>query len=165
MQVPKEIKTLIEQGALFVVNHSGGKDSQAMHAELVKIIPHSQMVIVHADLPGVDWEGIPEHIKATTKHPLHIVRAEKTLLGMVEKRGMFPSAKYRQCTSDLKRGPVEKWIRAYLKEHPEYAGRIVNCMGIRAQESPARAKQTPYKMNARNSKACLLYTSPSPRDS
>lgn len=39
MIIPNEITTLIGQGALFVSNHSGGKDSQAMLIELLKIVP------------------------------------------------------------------------------------------------------------------------------
>jgi 3'-phosphoadenosine 5'-phosphosulfate sulfotransferase (PAPS reductase)/FAD synthetase len=44
---------------------------------------------------------------------LTVVRNRKrTYLEMVEQRGMFPSPQYRQCTSDLKRGPIEKFIRS-----------------------------------------------------
>ena len=60
----------------------------------------------------VEWPGIVGHINDTISHTLNIVRAGKTFLGMVEKRWMWPSARYRQCTSDLKRGPIEKFIRA-----------------------------------------------------
>jgi 3'-phosphoadenosine 5'-phosphosulfate sulfotransferase (PAPS reductase)/FAD synthetase len=72
---------------------------------------------------------------------------------MVEHRGMWPSPKHRQCTSDLKRGPIERTIRHYLKLQPEHGGLVVNCMGIRADESADRAKRTPFRHNARNSKA------------
>ena len=44
---------------------------------------------------------------------LSVVRNPKrTYLEMVEQREMFPSAQFRQCTSDLKRGPIDKFIRA-----------------------------------------------------
>jgi 3'-phosphoadenosine 5'-phosphosulfate sulfotransferase (PAPS reductase)/FAD synthetase len=64
---------------------------------------------------------------------------------------MFPSPKYRQCTSDLKRGPIERTIRQICRE----TGRniVVNCMGIRAQESASRAKLATFKRNDANSKA------------
>jgi len=40
---------------------------------------------------------------------LTVVRNPKrACLEMVKRRGMFPSAKLRQCTSDLKRSPIEK---------------------------------------------------------
>lgn len=57
-QVPAQVRRLIDEGALFVVNHSGGKDSQAMLIRLHAVIPADQLLIVHADLPEVDWEGI-----------------------------------------------------------------------------------------------------------
>jgi len=68
---------------------------------------------------------------------LSLVRnPRRTYLEMVEQRGMFPSAQYRQCTSDLKRGPIEKYIRSLPHKV------IVNCIGIRAEESSARSRLT-----------------------
>jgi 3'-phosphoadenosine 5'-phosphosulfate sulfotransferase (PAPS reductase)/FAD synthetase len=103
---------------------------------------------VHAELPGVDWEGIPAHIEATCGGlPVHYCRATKTFFDMVESRGMFPSPKYRQCTSDLKRGPIERTIRGLG------LSLVVNCMGLRAEESSARAKCETFKRSDRNSVA------------
>lgn len=146
--LPQHIQRLIARRALFVINHSGGKDSQAMTAYLLRVIPHELLVIVHAELPGVDWDGIPEHIEATAAGiPVHYTRAGKTFFDMVEARGMFPSPKYRQCTSDLKRGPIERTIRRMG------ARLIVNCMGLRADESEQRRKAEPFRLNTRNSVA------------
>lgn len=149
------ILNLIERGALFVVNHSGGKDSQAMMIKLREIVPVAQLLVIHAELPDVDWEGIREHIDATIGGlPLVVCRNEnKTLLEMVERRGMFPSPQQRQCTSDLKRGPIEREVRRYLKANPQFGGLVVNCMGLRAEESPARSKLSTLKLNGRNSVA------------
>lgn len=152
LTVPAEITQLIKRGALFICNHSAGKDSQAMFLLLRDIVPPDQLVVIHAHLPDVEWEGSEEHIRQTIgTTPLHIVRAMKTLLDMVRNRGMFPSPKYRQCTSDLKRGPIEKMIRRLSKA----TGRniIVNCMGLRAEESANRSKKATFKFNAGNSKA------------
>lgn len=147
-----QIKKLIEQGALFFVSHSGGKDSQAMYLSLRNIVPREQLIIVHANLPGVEWEGVIEHIKTTCdQHAVNVVSAAKTFLEMVEKRGMWPSAQFRQCTSDLKTGPIDKFIRHTMKARGSLLA--VNCTGIRAQESSARSKQTPFKLNAKLSKA------------
>lgn len=150
--VPAEIRSLIARGAMFVCNHSAGKDSQAMMIKLRAIVPADQLVVIHAELPEVEWDGSLEHIEETCSgYPVHVVRAGKTLLGMVEARGMFPSPKYRQCTSDLKRGPITKKIRELSKA----TGRtiIVNCIGLRAEESPGRRKQTAFKLDEGNSKA------------
>jgi 3'-phosphoadenosine 5'-phosphosulfate sulfotransferase (PAPS reductase)/FAD synthetase len=148
----EEITDLVLRGALFVVNHSGGKDSQAMFNLIFALVPHDQIVVIHAHLPGVEWEGTADHVKATIGSiPYHEVVATKTFFEMVKGRGFWPSPKYRQCTSDLKRGPIEKKIREISKE----TGRklIVNCVGIRAQESSARSKQIPFKKSEKNSKA------------
>lgn len=148
-----EIRRLIEAGFLFVLNHSGGKDSQAMYLRLAPLIPARQLIVVHAILHEVDWPGIPEHIEETTTHPVYYVAAAKSLLDMAEQRGMFPSPSYRQCTSDLKRTPIETFIRRFLQEHPEYRGRVVSCLGFRAEESPARSKLQTLTKSERNSRA------------
>lgn len=155
MKLPEQIIKMRDAGALFAVNHSGGKDSQAMFLKLKELgVPDLQIVIFHACLGEVEWPGTIEHIKATTGGArLIIAKATKTLFEMVRHRGMWPSAAQRQCTSDLKRGPIEREIRRYLKDYNRYGGLVVNCMGMRAQESSARAKREPLKFSARNSRA------------
>jgi 3'-phosphoadenosine 5'-phosphosulfate sulfotransferase (PAPS reductase)/FAD synthetase len=99
--------------------------------------------VIHADLGEVEWIGVQNHIVTNTRHPVNVAKAVKqngevkTLLGMVEDRGKWPSSSCRQCTSDLKRGPIFKFIRNDLKQRE--ASIAVNCMGIRAEESSARA--------------------------
>jgi len=145
---PQEVLDLIARGATFVINHSGGKDSQAMYLMVRKYVPAAQIVLVHADLGEVEWAGAVQHIKSTTAgEPLHICRARRNLLEMIAERGMFPSPSQRQCTSDLKRGPIEKTIRHLGVKL------IVNCMGMRAQESSGRSKLATFKLSERNSKA------------
>ena len=155
---------LAGQGALFYLSHSGGKDSQAMYLALSEVVPASQLVLVHADLGRVEWLGTKEHIRATTFHELNVMHAvdkhgnRKELLGMVEARAearpdspAWPSSAQRYCTSDLKRAPIEKFIRHHMKARG--AKLAVNCMGLRAQESTARAKRQPFSLNTRLSKA------------
>ncbi|MGH3711778.1 MAG: phosphoadenosine phosphosulfate reductase family protein, partial [Pseudonocardiaceae bacterium] len=121
--VPAQVQSLIEQGALFVVNHSGGKDSQAMLIVLRGLVPEEQLVVVHAELPGVEWEGTQEHIRATIGNlPLIVAKARRTFMEMVEARGRFPSPMQRQCTSDLKRGPIQREVRRHLKARPWFKG-------------------------------------------
>lgn len=142
--LPAHIQTLVDQGALFIINHSGGKDSQAMTIYLRRHIPEAQLRVVHAVLPEVDWDGIKEHIEATAPGiPAHYCSAVKTFFEMVEQRQMWPSPKYRQCTSDLKRGPIDKVIRSLCSPHKRTI--IVNCMGMRAAESSARSKLEAFK--------------------
>ncbi len=152
--VPSIIHDLIARGALFVSNDSGGKDSQAMLAELRALVPAGQLIVIHAHLPEVEWEGSERHIRQNAGDtPVIVAHAATTFFEMVERRGMFPSPKNRQCTSDLKRGPIEREIRRYLKANPQHGGLVVNCMGLRAQESAGRSKLQAFKLNVRNSKA------------
>lgn len=143
---------LIDRGAVFYVSHSGGKDSQAMYWFICQHVPHDQIVVVHADLGEVEWEGVQDHIRATIQHELHVVRATKTFFDMVEHRARtrpdvppWPSSATRQCTSDLKRGPIQKFIRQDMKTRS--ATLAVNCVGLRAEESPGRAKKPTMVLN------------------
>lgn len=131
----------------FVVNHSGGKDSTRMLGFVRRRFPDSSAYAVMADT-GFEHQGPISAVEFARQRcvefglKLDVVRNPRhTYLEMVEQRGMFPSAQYRQCTSDLKRGPIEKYIRAL----PHRV--IFNCIGIRAEESSARSRLTPLELN------------------
>jgi len=150
MSEPSAIRDLIDAGALFVASHSGGKDSQAMLIRLLEIVPREQLLVVHASLGEHEWEGalgLAEKQAADAGVPFLVAHAVKTFFGMVEHRfavrpgpnsSCWPSAANRQCTSDLKRGPIEREVRRYAKARN--LKKIVTCMGMRAGESPGRAK-------------------------
>ena len=152
---------LIAEGALFVCNHSGGKDSQAMMIHLLATVPAKQLVVVHATLGEFEWPGALEHAQqqaAAAGVAFVVAQAGKTFFEMVEQRfkrrpdvPSWPSASTRQCTSDLKRGPIEREVRRYMKAHG--FTKVVNCVGIRAQESVSRSKAEPWRFNERNSVA------------
>lgn len=155
--LPDEIKELRDIGALFCVSSSGGKDSQAMLIYLKHHIPDRQLIVIHAHLPGVEWEGTWEHVQYSAGNiPSFKVQARKSLFDMARSRGRFPSPKYRQCTSDLKRDPINSFVRRYLKSHPEFNGIVVNCMGMRAEESSRRASLKTFKLNNRETKNKLV---------
>ena len=157
------VETLIAQGALFVVNHSGGKDSQAMLIRLLQRIPRAQLLVVHACLGEVEWEGAKELAEAQAAQaglPFIVARAVKTFFEMVEYRyatrpgpnsSCWPSAKLRACTSDLKRGPIEREVRRFAKQNG--FTKIVSCLGLRGDESPGRAKRPTFSRNVRGSVA------------
>ena len=144
--VPLRCRELIRAGALVAINTSGGKDSQAMTILLSRIVPRDQMVAVHAPLGEVEWPGTIEHIEATLPAGVPLIFAPvasgKTLLERVEERGLWPSSKARWCTSDFKAGPIQRELRRFLRAHPRFGGRLVNAMGMRAEESPARARES-----------------------
>ena len=157
IQITPECRAMIRAGALVAVNTSGGKDSQAMTILLSRIVPRDQIVAVHAPLVDVEWPGTIEFIRATLPPGMSLILAPvasgKTLLDSIEERGRFPSPKVRWCTSSLKRGPIERELRQYLKANPRFGGRIVSAMGMRAEESIARARKSPWRLNERNSRA------------
>lgn len=153
------IQEFIDQGALFVISHSGGKDSQAMMIHLRRQgVPPTQMVVIHAHLGRVEHEGALDLAQSNARQagaPFIVAIAKRSLLQMVierfEKRPevpSWPSSSTRQCTSDLKRGPIAREARRFAKEHG--FSLVVNCMGFRAEESPSRAKRpvvAPVKSN------------------
>lgn len=145
----------IQAGALIVANHSGGKDSQAMLIELAALVPVDQLLVVHASLGELEWSGALELAQQQASDlgcTFKVAQAAKTLFDMVERRyekrpevPSFPSASHRQCTSDLKRAPIQKVIRHYANDNG--FTRVVNCLGIRAEESAARAKRVVWSEN------------------
>ena len=153
------IEQLIARGALFVASHSGGKDSQAMLIKLIEQVPAAQLLVVHASLGEMEWHGALELARdqaGAAGLPFIVARASRTLLEMVERRyevrpgpnsSCWPGAKIRFCTSDAKRGPIEREVRRYAKDKGFTT--IVSCMGMRAAESPARAKRQVFTRNAR----------------
>ncbi|EKL5246282.1 phosphoadenosine phosphosulfate reductase family protein [Salmonella enterica] len=159
------IQSLIEAGALFVSNHSGGKDSQAMLIKLLEIVPAKQLIVVHASLGIIEWPGALELAEKQAKNAglvFIVARASKTFFEMVERRfanrpevPSWPSSSTRQCTSDLKRGPIQREVRRHAKAHGFKT--IVNCLGLRAQESPGRAKRQAFRKNETDSNSVLTW--------
>lgn len=212
--------TLTDPGSLssfdwIVVSSSGGKDSQCMldlvceRAEAQGCL--SRVVVVHADLGRVEWQGtreiaqaqaevygvrfmvvwrkqgdLLEHVvqnqywpkpdtryctsdhkrdqifKAFTELSAEALEQKKQgdLLTQVEERGMWPAPKQRYCTSDQKRAQVHRVytaLAAKTKLEPAPKGkkrppvRILSCQGMRAQESPGRAKLPPLRVDPRAS--------------
>jgi 3'-phosphoadenosine 5'-phosphosulfate sulfotransferase (PAPS reductase)/FAD synthetase len=162
----KKITALIARGAIFYVSHSGGKDSQAMYEVVMKTVPANQIRVVHADLGDIEWDGVLGHIKSTIHLENHqpiiaqayniagdqvdlfdMVRARRASLDAKGKfdAPAFPSSAARFCTSDLKTGPIWREIRNDRNQHHDRGlpnfDIVVNCVGIRAEESKSRAKK------------------------
>jgi 3'-phosphoadenosine 5'-phosphosulfate sulfotransferase (PAPS reductase)/FAD synthetase len=147
---------------VILLNSSAGKDSQAMLTHVVGLadaqgVSRDHLAVVHADLGRVEWEGTRALAERQAAHyglRFEVVRRDLgDLLEQIEARGMFPSSTARYCTSDQKTSQVAKLMTRLSAEHRAQhpAGgpmRILNCLGIRAQESPARAKKVPYGRDA-----------------
>lgn len=133
------------QNMELVINFSGGKDSTAMLSYICDRYPDVKKHCVFADTgwEHTDAEEWSRDITSRFDMPLHVVRnPNKDFFSMIRHRGKFPSPDNRQCTSDLKRGPIQTWIRRNISDPV-----VINCMGLRAEESPARAKKSPLTRN------------------
>lgn len=158
---------------IILINSSAGKDSQAMLTYMVdradaEGVPRDRFVVVHCDLGRVEWEGTRELAEEQAKHyglRFEVVARAEDLLDQVESRKRaidakgpqydaagkekppapaWPSSAARYCTSDQKTAQVAKLMTRLVREADmDRPVRILNCLGIRADESPARAKK-PY---------------------
>jgi 3'-phosphoadenosine 5'-phosphosulfate sulfotransferase (PAPS reductase)/FAD synthetase len=146
-----------------VLNSSAGKDSQAMLDFVVEQcdqvqISRQRIVVAHADLGRVEWPGTRELAQEQARHYglafYAIGRPQGDLLDHIAQRGMFPSPTARFCTSDHKRGQIQK-LFTWLTDQTIRAGasrvHILNCLGMRAEESPARARQPSFACDLRSS--------------
>jgi 3'-phosphoadenosine 5'-phosphosulfate sulfotransferase (PAPS reductase)/FAD synthetase len=136
------------------------------------IMPVDRIVAIHADLGEVEWQGTAELARKQAEH--YGVRfvicsriggvATKTgktykagetfgsILDYAMRKRRYPSSTQRWCTSEFKRGPILKQFTALAAEMPEHIRsrrpvRILNAMGLRAEESPARAKKEAWAVS------------------
>lgn len=146
---------------VILINSSAGKDSQAMLTHVVELadaagVSRDRIVVVHADLGRVEWSGtreLAEEQAAAYGLRFEVVRREiGDLLDQVEARGMFPSSQARYCTSDQKTSQVAKLMTRLATDHRAAGNtapiQILNCLGIRAEESPARAKKQSFHVDS-----------------
>ena len=143
-----------------VINSSGGKDSQVMLDEVVQLadrqhVSRSKLVVVHADLGRAEWAGVKDLVHRQAEHyglRVVVVKNEKRdLLEQACERGKWPSSGQRWCTSDHKRAPIHR-VYTMLVRELNASGlkrkiKILNCLGFRAEESPARAKRPVWEIN------------------
>ena len=133
----KNIDVEFDEHTPFVVNVSGGKDSSALLLWIKSKYPTNSITAVYNDT-GFEHPGILGYIQTMTSQldvPL-VVLGSQGLLNIVEARGIVPGFGCRYCTRALKMNPAAKWIRA---NYP--TGKVINCFGFRAEESPSRAKK------------------------
>ncbi len=148
----------LQEFDLILLNTSGGKDSQTMLRHVAGLAHEAgvfdRLVAVHADLGEMEWAGTKElaeeqatllGIPFIVEHRRTATGERQSLLEHVEARGKWPSSTVRYCTSDHKRGPCG---RAITRLAPK--GRVLNCFGFRAEESPARAKRPVISVNPRS---------------
>ncbi|GHB29682.1 MULTISPECIES: phosphoadenosine phosphosulfate reductase domain-containing protein [Streptomyces] len=162
--------TLLTWADIILVNNSGGKDSQAMLSHLVALAAAAQVlhriVGVHCDLGDVEWKGtreLAEEQAAAYGLRFEVVsRKQGDLIQQIKDRHhtlrangdtttpAWPSSQARYCTSAHKRGQVRPLMTRLVDEFTGRPGRpvrILNCMGMRAEESPARMKRTMLELD------------------
>ncbi|WP_331735399.1 phosphoadenosine phosphosulfate reductase family protein (plasmid) [Streptomyces goshikiensis] len=156
-QTPRE---LILAADKILISTSAGKDSLVCAYRVVTLAAEAgcldKVVMVHADLgEESEWPGVRELAQRQAERwgvEFIVVQADRGLLGLVEKRGMWPDAARRLCTSTLKRdkiAPLFKQITDTLGLDEQAL--ILSALGIRAAESPARARKLPLSIDMRAS--------------
>ena len=138
---------LIRAADAVIVQSSAGKDSVVALAKTVAAAKAAgcleKVVVVHCDLGQAEWPGVRDLAQRQAERygvKFRVVADEGGFLGMVERRGMWPDAQNRLCTSKLKRdkaGPVITAIVDALGLGHQAV--ILNVMGVRAGESANRA--------------------------
>lgn len=151
-----------------VINISGGKDSQTMLRKVWKLAVEQavtdRLVCVFADLGEEDeWAGTAGLAEYHAEfYGLRFIKVQKgdntgspvSLLQHIEAHGKWPDNANRFCTSDMKRDPIARIITRLCAEvreaqHFKRPVRVLNCMGLRADESPARKKLPVFKNDTR----------------
>ena len=164
----ENIKQMLEQNAVVAAGNSGGKDSIAMSLNLTRFLDEighdrTQRIYIHSDL-GEEIEhadSLPtiKRLSEKTGIPLVVVKPLRPMIERWEKRWSdnaarfcqlstvklitpFSSNIFRFCTSESKVAPICKELKR------RFPGKqIINAVGIRAEESPSRAKKPVSKIN------------------
>ena len=145
------LKAMTEAQVIFV-NHSGGKDSQAMMAQLIRLGFKDKLVVVHADLGEMEWEPMHDWIEQISFGlPVNVVRGDLDFFELCRKYKRLPSGQARFCTNLLKTVPCENFMKAYCEKHG--ITKAVSALGIRAEESGNRAKMETIKTSGKVNRA------------
>jgi 3'-phosphoadenosine 5'-phosphosulfate sulfotransferase (PAPS reductase)/FAD synthetase len=106
--------------------------------------------LCHCDMGRSEWSFTREYVRQRAKNlnvPLAIVRnPRRDLLDLFRQRSvkrpdvpLWPSAAHRYCTSEK-----VAQIDAHLRKWAGKTGKVISAIGIRAAESPARARKPVY---------------------
>lgn len=148
------------------LSSSAGKDSVAAMTRVRAALDArglmARATVVHADLGRVEWEGArelaEEQALALGFRFMVVRREQEDLLAQVRRLRKWPMPRQRFCTADSKRGPILVALTQLADEAREHLSiqykpgkrgpkafkrpvRVLNCVGLRAAESPGRAKR------------------------
>lgn len=168
--VPPEVEQVLSQGAALAISISGGKDSQALLNGLVtekhRLGWPGPVFAIHAHLGRAEWQQTLPHCQKIARDAgvelIVVRRSQGDLVDRWQQRmetlrgtgkPFWSSAANRYCTSDLKRGPINKHLRKFKL--------VVSAEGIRADESRNRAKQPVLSVRGGITTSRLLGLKPS----
>lgn len=154
--IPQTIREVMSAGAAIAISISAGKDSQAMLRYVVRLYKQhrwtGKLFAIFADLGSIEWQGTLEHAYSMCRDAdIDLVVVQRSHEGMIgrwqerreamllkdQEAPFWSSAASRYCTKELKENQCDKHLRTC-------SDLVVCCVGIRAQESPARAGKPLY---------------------
>lgn len=127
-------------------SHSGGKDSQAGLAQLIRMGLKDKIVVVHSDLGDMEWEPMHHWIETNSFGlEVNIVRSQIDFFELARKYKRLPSGQQQFCTDFLKTQPIALFIHEYMTKHN--FTKAINATGMRAEESKRRALKKPFQIS------------------
>lgn len=118
-----------------VVSISGGKDSTAAALALREAGLSFRLVFADTGWEAPETYAHLDHLRDRLG-PIHVVARPGGMLAQARAYAAFASRTQRWCTRTLKLKP----IKTYLDELADMLGPVVSVVGVRAEESEARAK-------------------------
>lgn len=168
LTLPTAVQGLLDRGAHLIVNVSGGKDSDCMLKLLWQASQRHRWTgdfrVVTCDLGRNEWDfslpHIRQFVRETTRQAATILhRPQGDLLeqwwtryrtlqaeGRADQVPPWSSAAARFCTKAQKEQQVNKFI---IQQYPSDAI-IISCIGLRADESPARRNKADFQAYERS---------------
>lgn len=135
----------IDKSKTYLVSISGGKDSTAMWLYLKHDLGISNIIPMFAD---TGWEHPLTYdylnYLETAIDPIIRVKPPLDFVQLSKDKKRFPSAKARFCTRELKMVPCKEWLDQQLAQGSLVGADIIQCSGVRHEESPARAKMAEW---------------------
>lgn len=147
------------------ISISGGKDSQTILGVVLDEVRRQQysgeVIAIHADT-GAEWTESLPHCRMLCQYyniKLHVAVPHRALPDHIERRCRmmaiqeprgkpgWPSPAQRYCTSDCKRNPIDKVIRA--KFPASMGDSVLSVTGERREESAHRSKLSEIEIDPR----------------
>lgn len=161
---PDVIKAALAKKAAVAVGVSGGKDSCAVAIAVAEFLSDygGPKLLIHSDLGGVEWkDSAATCLRLAQRLGWELVVVRRKAGGMMERweqrwhnnvvryinlecvKLILPwsTPSMRFCTSELKSAVIASELKK------RFSGPIISVTGIRAAESPSRAKQPVMKVN------------------